>query len=58
MLTERELEQTAAQLADFRLASTRYHETLSEVLEKYGALVEDYKRLKSDYEEERESRER
>ncbi|KAK5117441.1 hypothetical protein LTR85_008826 [Meristemomyces frigidus] len=58
MLADRELEQTAAQLADFRLASSRHQETLAEVLEKYGMLVEDYKRLKSDYEEERESRER
>lgn len=32
--------------------------TLAEVLEKYGTLIQDYKRLKSDYEEERDARER
>ncbi|KAK4543444.1 hypothetical protein LTR36_005587 [Oleoguttula mirabilis] len=58
MLAERELEQTAAQLADFRLASSQHQETLAVVLEKYGTLMEDYRRLKSDYEEERDSRER
>lgn len=31
---------------------------MAEVLEKYGTLIEDYKRLKSDYEEERDARER
>ena len=58
MLADKELDQTAAQLADFRIASERHHTTLTEVLEKYTALMEDYKRLKSDYEEERDSRER
>ena len=58
MLAEKELEQAAAQLAEFRAATDRQHETLSQVLKSYTALMEDYKRLKSDYEEERDSRER
>ena len=58
MLADKELDQTTAQLADFRAANEQHHATLSEVLEKYTTLVDDYKRLKSDYEEERDSRER
>ena len=58
MLSDRELENTAAQLADFRTGSEQHHKTLTEVLTKYDMLMEDYKRLRSDYEEERDSRER
>ncbi|KAK3707223.1 hypothetical protein LTR37_012223 [Vermiconidia calcicola] len=58
MLADKELDQTAAQLADFRAANEQHHATLSEFLEKYTTLIDDYKRLKSDYEEERDSRER
>jgi hypothetical protein len=58
MLSDNELADTSAQLQDFHLASTKQQETLAEVLEKYGTLIESYKRLKSDYEEERDSRER
>lgn len=58
MPTDRELEQAAAQLAEFRMSSEQQHTTLSEVLTKYATLMEDYKRLRSDYEEERDSRER
>ena len=58
MLSEAALEQTAAQLADFRLATSQQHDTLSQILEQYGTLMQDYRRLKSDYEEERDSRER
>ena len=58
MLSDRELENTAAQLADFRTESEQHHKTLTEVLTKHNTLVEDYKRLRSDYEEERDSRER
>jgi hypothetical protein len=58
MLSETELAETSLQLQDFQLASTKQQETLAEVLEKYGTLIENYKRLKSDYEEERDSRER
>lgn len=58
MLSDNELADTSAQLQDFHLASTKQQETLAQVLEKYGTLIESYKRLKSDYEEERDSRER
>lgn len=58
MLADKELEQTAAQLAAFRTSHEQHHATLTEVLQKYTALMEDYKRLKSDFEEERDSRER
>lgn len=58
MLSDKELEQDAAQLTDFRSVTTKHQETLSTILEKYTALTEEYKRLKSDYEEERDARER
>ena len=58
MLNERELEQDAAQLDNFRQASSKHQETLSQTLEKYTTLMENYKRLRSDYEEERDARER
>jgi len=58
MLSERELEQSAAQLDEFSQANNQHQDLLSQVLEKYSSLMEDYKRLTSDYEEERISRER
>jgi len=58
MLGDNELAETSAQLENLRLTNTKHQETLAEVLGKYGALIQSYKRLKSDYEEERESRER
>jgi len=58
MLGDNELAETSAQLDNLRLGNAKHQETLTEVLAKYGALIESYRRLKSDYEEERESRER
>ncbi|KAK1086585.1 hypothetical protein LTR48_003444 [Friedmanniomyces endolithicus] len=58
MLTEKELDASSAQLDALRLISTQQQESLSQVLGKYEALVEDYRNLKSDYEEARDSRER
>lgn len=58
MLTDQELEQSAGHLADFRTENDKHQKTVSETIEKYAALINDYKRLKSDYEEERDSRER
>ena len=58
MLSDNELAETSLKLQDFHLANAKQQETLAEVLEKYGTLIESYKRLKSDYEEERDSRER
>ncbi|KAI1078537.1 hypothetical protein F5B20DRAFT_571542 [Whalleya microplaca] len=53
MLSEKEIGRAAQQLAEYR-----QNNTLSEILERYATLIDDYRRLKSDYEEEREGRER
>jgi hypothetical protein len=53
MLNDQEIERAAAQLADYKRS-----DALSHLLEQYAVLIDDYKRLKSDYEEERESREK
>lgn len=53
MLTDAEIDHAARELADYRR-----DDVLSRVLTKYGSLLDDYRRLKSDYEEERETRER
>ncbi|KAK3374735.1 hypothetical protein B0H63DRAFT_549016 [Podospora didyma] len=53
MLSDNDIEAASAQLAQYRK-----NDPLPDILEKYAALIEDYKRLKSDYEEERESREK
>lgn len=53
MLSDQEIERAAAQLADYRRS-----DALSRLLDQYAVLIEDYKRLKSDYEEEREAREK
>jgi hypothetical protein len=58
MLNDNELAETSLKLQDFHLQHAKQQETLAEVLEKYETLIESYKRLKSDYEEERDSRER
>jgi hypothetical protein len=53
MLNDQEIEQAAAQLADYKRS-----DALSKLLDQYSVLIDDYKRLKSDYEEERETREK
>lgn len=53
MLNDQEINRAAAQLADYRRS-----DALSRILDHYAVLIDDYKRLKSDYEEERESREK
>ncbi|KAJ9155825.1 CCCH zinc finger DNA binding protein [Coniochaeta hoffmannii] len=53
MLGDDELVRVANQLAEYRK-----NDTLSDILDKYAVLIEDYKRLKSDYEEERDAREK
>ncbi|KAK5164278.1 uncharacterized protein LTR77_009972 [Saxophila tyrrhenica] len=58
MVSDQELEQSTAQLADFRNAHEQHTTTLSELLEKYGTLIQDYQRLRSDLEEERDAREK
>ncbi|EWZ32715.1 hypothetical protein BFJ63_vAg4572 [Fusarium oxysporum f. sp. narcissi] len=41
-----------------KLAAFRNNNALNDILDQYAVLIKDYKRLKSDYEEEREGRER
>ncbi|UKZ55216.1 hypothetical protein TrVGV298_009035 [Trichoderma virens] len=53
MVNDDELERAAKQLANFRTDNT-----LPDILDRYTALIADYRRLKSDYEEERDSREK
>lgn len=53
MLADDELIRAANQLSEYRKT-----DTLSDILDKYAVLIEDYKRLKSDYEEERDAREK
>lgn len=53
MLTDKELDEAAKQLADYRR-----NDSLHVILDKHQALIEYCRRLKSDYEEEREARER
>jgi hypothetical protein len=58
MLTDQELKQAAEKLRAFQVKQKEQQETLSQMLEQYGSLLENYKRLKSDFEEERDARER
>lgn len=53
MRGDHEIDQAARQLANYR-----QKDELPHILEQYASLIEDYKRLKSDYEEEREAREK
>ena len=41
MLGDDELAETGARLAVFSSANAKHHQTLTEVLEKYGMLMED-----------------
>ncbi|EXL66688.1 hypothetical protein FOPG_17161 [Fusarium oxysporum f. sp. conglutinans race 2 54008] len=53
MLPDATIDSAADKLAEFRR-----NNALNDILDQYAVLIEDYKRLKSDYEEEREGRER
>lgn len=53
MLDDKEIEAAAE-----RLATYRRNDALNDILTHYETLLGDYQRLKSDYEEERENRER
>ncbi|KAH6879796.1 hypothetical protein B0T10DRAFT_152378 [Thelonectria olida] len=53
MLPDETIESAAEQLAEYRR-----NDALSDILERYATLIEHYRRLKSDYEEEKEGRER
>ncbi|KAM6513627.1 hypothetical protein FALCPG4_016010 [Fusarium falciforme] len=50
-------DETINRAAD-KLAAYRSNDALSEILDQYQVLIDNYRRLKSDYEEEREGRER
>ncbi|KAH6688416.1 hypothetical protein F5X68DRAFT_168273 [Plectosphaerella plurivora] len=53
MLNDSEIDRDAGQLAAYRTS-----DTLSDILDKYSTLIQEYRRLKSDYEEERDAREK
>lgn len=53
MLPDKEIDDAARQLTEYR-----QKDTLPDILTNYAKLIEDYRRLKSDYEEERDARER
>lgn len=58
MLSDKELDAAAAQLTSFRIKDDEYHKNHAEILDTYATLMEDFKRLKSEFEEARDSRER
>jgi hypothetical protein len=58
MLSDQELTQAGEKLTNFQNTHKEQQENLSQLLQQYDSLLESYKRLKSDYEEEREARER
>lgn len=58
MLSEQELKQASEELKALQAKEQEHRGALAQALENYTSLLEDYKRLKSDYEEERDARER
>ncbi|RMZ08686.1 hypothetical protein D0860_04554 [Hortaea werneckii] len=58
MFSEQQLQQSAGHLADFRHSDIRHQESLAALLDDYAVLIDQYNRLRSDYEEERDARER
>lgn len=58
MLNERELQGLDRDLTSFRVSSAEHHDKLQELVTNYAQLLEDYTRLKSDLEEEKETREK
>ncbi|KAI6790124.1 hypothetical protein KC361_g8112 [Hortaea werneckii] len=58
MFSEQQLQRSADHLADFRHTNSRHQESLTALLENYAVLIDQYDRLRSDYEEERDARER
>lgn len=58
MLTDQELRQAGGKLTAFQIQQKEQQETQTQLLEQYASLLESYKRLKSDFEEERDNRER
>ncbi|GAB7362817.1 hypothetical protein MBLNU230_g3120t1 [Neophaeotheca triangularis] len=58
MPDERELSNALGQLRTFEDVSKQQQTSLSDILQNYHTLIEDFRRLKSDYEEERDAREK
>ena len=58
MLNEGELKNLERELSDFRLTTSTHHDALQTMTVNYAQLLEEYQRLRSDYEEEKESREK
>ncbi|KAH8432720.1 zinc finger CCCH domain-containing protein [Aspergillus melleus] len=58
MLAETEIQALDADLASVVRQNDQHHDTLQKLLQRFHLLLDDYNRLKSDYEEEKESREK
>jgi hypothetical protein len=58
MLAETDLNKLERQLTDFNLATKARQDALDELTLTYGKLVEDYRTLRSDYDEEKECHEK
>ena len=58
MLAETEIQALDADLASVVRQNDQHHDTLQRLLQRFHLLLDDYNRLKSDYEEEKESREK
>ncbi|KAF2141907.1 uncharacterized protein K452DRAFT_35282 [Aplosporella prunicola CBS 121167] len=58
MLRDAELDSLDAQVRQFRVLSGRQHDALLDVVRQYERLLDDYRSLRSDYEEEKENREK
>ncbi|KAI7282521.1 hypothetical protein KC345_g3407 [Hortaea werneckii] len=58
MFSEQQLQQSAGHLADFRHNDIQHRESMAALLDDYAVLIDQYNRLRSDYEEERDARER
>jgi hypothetical protein len=58
MLADADLHGLDSRLSTFVQSSKQHHETHEKLLLEFQELIENYRRLKSDYEEEKESREK
>lgn len=58
MLNEPDLENLEDELRDYRVSEITTHDKLQRLLQKHESLLKGYRQLKSDFEEEKESREK
>lgn len=58
MLAETDIQALDASLASVVRQNEQHHDNLQNLLQRFHLLLDDYNRLKSDYEEEKESREK